>query len=132
MTLLLFLAAACVGQTNEALKNQIHEAVEKALKCSGNINVPGFSLAVVKNGETITADGWGKRDISLPDSDPLANVTKDTKFCIASMGKIHTAILMGKLMDEHAQNPRYDPMHVVYSWICSHIGSSKVQSQKTI
>ena len=106
LLLLLLLFNAVHSLSNEELKQRIHEVVEKTLSCSNRQNIPGLSLAVVKDNQVITTHGWGKRDISLPSSDPLANVTEHTRFCIASMGKLHTAVLMGKVMEEHEQNPR--------------------------
>jgi CubicO group peptidase (beta-lactamase class C family) len=57
--------------------------------------VPGMAVAVVKEGEVIFAEGFGKRDLEqdLP-------ATPETLFAIGSCTKAFTAVAMGILVDE--------------------------------
>ncbi len=57
--------------------------------------VPGLAIAVVKNGKTILARGYGYRDVAkkLP-------VTPTTIFAIVSCSKAFTTFMMGMLVDE--------------------------------
>lgn len=57
-------------------------------------DVPGFAVAVVKDGKTYAIEGWGMRNLSgtTPDA--------DTKFYIASITKTYTATAICKLASE--------------------------------
>lgn len=66
--------------------------IDQAIK---DWNVPGLAIGIVKDGETIYAKGFGKRD--LEDNLP---VTPDTLFAIGSCTKAFTAFAVGTLVDE--------------------------------
>ncbi|MBS1542373.1 MAG: serine hydrolase [Bacteroidetes bacterium] len=57
--------------------------------------VPGMSVAVVKDGKVIYMKGLGVRELGKPDA-----VNTDTKFSIGSTTKAMTAACMGMLVDE--------------------------------
>jgi CubicO group peptidase (beta-lactamase class C family) len=65
--------------------------VAAAMKASG---APGFSLAIVEDGKTVVARGYGVRDITRPDS-----VTETTAFPIGSETKAFTAAAIAILVD---------------------------------
>ncbi len=57
--------------------------------------VPGVSLAIVKDGRLVTAKGFGLRRLDAPD-----RVDSQTLFGIASNTKVMTATALGLLVDE--------------------------------
>ena len=57
--------------------------------------VPGLSLAVVKDGQVVVAKGYGVRKLGDP-----ARVDARTLFGIASNTKVFTATALGILVDE--------------------------------
>src|SRR2546422_611302 len=61
----------------------------------GAFEVPGLSVAVVKNGEVVLAKGYGVRRVG--DSTP---VDANTLFAIGSNTKAFTAAALGILVDE--------------------------------
>ncbi|HET6527628.1 MAG TPA: serine hydrolase domain-containing protein, partial [Balneolaceae bacterium] len=64
-------------------------------KVRTQFNVPGISLAIVKDGEVVTAKGYGIREIGKP-----APVNAQTLFGIASNTKAFTATALGILVEE--------------------------------
>ena len=64
-------------------------------KVMNDYHVAGMSVAVVKDGQVVSADGYGLRSTAenLP-------VTKDTVFAIGSTTKSFTAIALSMLVDE--------------------------------
>src|SRR5258706_9157569 len=58
-------------------------------------DVPGISLAVVKDGRVVVAKGYGVRKLGEP-----AAVDARTRFGIASNTKVFTATALGILVDE--------------------------------
>ncbi|MCA0398808.1 MAG: serine hydrolase [Bacteroidetes bacterium] len=62
-------------------------------------NVPGCAVAVVKDGKTILAKGYGSRQVGKP-----ANVDGHTLFCIASNSKAFTAAALAILVEEGKLN----------------------------
>lgn len=66
--------------------------VEKMRK---NYDVPGVALAIVKDGKTVFARGFGYRDV-----EKKLKVTADTLFAIGSCSKAFTATVLGILVDE--------------------------------
>lgn len=70
----------------------LNELAERAL---AEFEVPGLALAVVKNGEIITARGYGLRRLGAPDP-----VDEHSLFGIASISKTFTATLLAMLVDE--------------------------------
>ena len=57
-------------------------------------NVPGMSIAIVKDGKVVLAKGYGVREMGKPDT-----VDADTLFAIASNSKAFTSTLIGMLVD---------------------------------
>ena len=60
-------------------------------------SVPGVSVAVVKDGQVVLAEGYGTRQLGQD-----APVDADTRFGIASNSKAFTATALGMLVDEGA------------------------------
>ena len=58
-------------------------------------DVPGVSLAIVKDGAVVTAKGYGVRRLGSPEA-----VDARTLFGIASNTKVMTAMALGMLVDE--------------------------------
>jgi CubicO group peptidase (beta-lactamase class C family) len=57
--------------------------------------VPGVSVAIVKDGHVVLAKGYGVKELGKP-----ALVDADTKFGIASNTKLFTATALGLLVEE--------------------------------
>ena len=70
----------------------IDQYVAKAMKAFGD---PGLSLAIVENGKTLYAKGYGVRSIVTK-----APATEDTAFPIGSETKAFTSAALGILVDE--------------------------------
>lgn len=70
----------------------VDKFIQNIIKCKG---IPGLSLAIVKDGETIISKGYGYADLEaeLP-------VTSGTKFCVASLTKAFTSTLLADLLHE--------------------------------
>lgn len=71
---------------------QIDSVVDKTLK---TFNVPGISVAVIKDGKVIHAKGYGVRSIKTN-----LKVDENTLFGVASNTKAFTAAALGMLIDE--------------------------------
>jgi CubicO group peptidase (beta-lactamase class C family) len=74
------------------LPKDLDAYVERALSA---FEVPGLSLAVVKDGAVVVAKGYGVRKLGEP-----ARVDAKTLFGIASNTKVFTATALGLLVDE--------------------------------
>lgn len=61
----------------------------------GAVDAPGVSIAIVENGETTLAKGWGVRKLGAAD-----RVDADTTFQTGSTGKAVTAAALALLVDE--------------------------------
>ena len=75
---------------------QIDQLVEKTMK---TFDVPGIAVAIIKDGQTVMAKGYGVR--SLVTGKP---VDDHTLFGIASNTKAFTATALGILIDEGKLN----------------------------
>jgi CubicO group peptidase (beta-lactamase class C family) len=80
------------GQGAPAAPADLDAWVQRAMK---TFEVPGVSLAVVKDGRVIVAKGYGVRKLGAPDA-----VDARTLFGIASNTKVFTATALGILVDE--------------------------------
>ena len=80
------------GQTASSPPADLDAWVERAMK---TFEVPGVSLAVVKDGRVVVAKGYGVRKLGTPDP-----VDARTLFGIASNTKVFTATALGILVDE--------------------------------
>jgi len=94
LTLLLFVLAGHVCAQNKAVKppHNIDRYVNRVLK---TFDVPGVSLAIVKDGKVVLAKGYGVK--KLGDSEP---VDAHTLFAIASNTKAFTATSFAVLVEE--------------------------------
>ena len=89
--LLLLDSRAAVAQGSSVPKD-LDAYVGRVLE---TFNVPGLSLAVVRNGETVLARGYGVRRLGEP-----ARVDEHTLFGIGSNTKVFTALALGLLVEE--------------------------------
>jgi CubicO group peptidase (beta-lactamase class C family) len=64
-------------------------------KALADWNVPGMSIAIVKDGKVVLAKGYGVREMGKPDA-----VNEDTLFAIASNTKAFTSTLVAMLVDD--------------------------------
>ena len=92
---LFLLSNGLVNATDSDLQRKIdsvdcwmHQAVE-------SLRIPGIAVAVVVDGQTVLAKGYGFRDVAqeLP-------VTEQTLFAIGSCSKAFTAFALGQLADD--------------------------------
>jgi CubicO group peptidase (beta-lactamase class C family) len=90
--LAIMVCAAQFGHAQEAPGKEFDDYVNKALK---QWDVPGVSIAIVKNDKIVFAKGFGVR--KLGESAP---VDEKTLFAIGSASKAFTAASIGMLMDE--------------------------------
>ena len=95
---LLFLYFFLVGMatsqndTHESILGELDSYYEKACTDWG---IPGFSVAIVKDGKIIFSKGYGTREEGM-DERPDGN----TMYAIASNTKAFTATMLGQLVDE--------------------------------
>jgi CubicO group peptidase (beta-lactamase class C family) len=89
---LLFLASAGFAQQPATAPADLDPYVAGVMKA---FEVPGISLAVVKNGQVVVAKGYGVRKLGDP-----APVDAKTNFGIASNTKVMTATALGILVEE--------------------------------
>ncbi|HEV2884188.1 MAG TPA: serine hydrolase [Pyrinomonadaceae bacterium] len=90
--LLFSTVALSQAQVTEQRLTELQEYAEKARK---DWNVPGFSIAVVKDDKVIFAKGFGIRELGKP-----GVVDENTLFAIASNSKAFTAAALAVLVDE--------------------------------
>jgi CubicO group peptidase (beta-lactamase class C family) len=90
--LAIVVCAAQFGHAQEAPGKEFDEYVNKALK---QWEVPGVSIAIVKNDQIVFAKGYGVRKLGDP-----TPVDEKTLFAIGSASKAFTAAAIGMLMDE--------------------------------
>ena len=79
-------------QTNDGFPKELDEYVAKAIK---DAEIPGFAIAIVKDGKIIVAKGYGVRELGKPEL-----VNEDTIFDTASLTKSFTAAVIASLVDE--------------------------------
>src|SRR4030095_15396414 len=75
------------AQTREAVPPDLDAYVGRVLE---TFNVPGLSLAIVRNGETVLARGYGVRRLGEP-----ARVGEHTVFGVGYTHKLFTAAALG-------------------------------------
>ncbi len=93
----LLVSSAAQAQTQKAaagpnLPPDLDGLVARVLK---TFEVPGLSLAIVKDGQVLLAKGYGLKRLDQPDP-----VDSRTLFGIASNSKVFTAVALGMLVDE--------------------------------
>jgi CubicO group peptidase (beta-lactamase class C family) len=100
------MSSICFGFNIHAMSHQLEtlplelnlsiEEIDDIAKCTlQKFNVPGASINVVFNDQSIFSQGYGFRDL-----DKKLPVTESTLFPIASCTKAFTAIALGLLVDE--------------------------------
>lgn len=77
------------------LQSQLRTIEEKIEKRRAELNIPGISLAIVKDGEIVYLKGFGYKDF-----EKKIAVTPDTQFPIASATKAFTALSVLMAQDE--------------------------------
>src|SRR5512140_1752423 len=90
LPLVLIVAVSAFAQS--VVPADIDSYVERSMK---EFEVPGLSLAVVKDGKVVYAKGYGVRKLGDP-----APVNENTLFGIASNTKAFTAAALAILVDE--------------------------------
>jgi CubicO group peptidase (beta-lactamase class C family) len=83
----------------EKLKKIIAEFADYAEKAQQEWQVPGMAVAVVAEGQTVMAKGFGVREINQP-----GPVDENTLFQIGSTSKAFTAAILAKLVDQKKLN----------------------------
>ncbi len=73
-------------------KNKLDAYVEEKME---KVNVPGFSLGIIRNNEIIYKKGYGRADL-----DNNIKVTGDTLFHLGSVSKLITATALMKLYED--------------------------------
>ena len=86
------LSIRVLAQPTASAPADLDEYVGKVMKA---FEVPGISLAIVKDGRTIVAKGYGVRKLGEP-----TPVDAKTQFGIASNTKVATAVALGLLVEE--------------------------------
>lgn len=81
-----------MGKSIERVLNGLDEQIELLM---GQWNLPGLSVAIVKDGEVVMTKGYGKRDIAGD-----LSMTDETVLPIGSTTKSFTALILGMLVDE--------------------------------
>lgn len=94
IVILLMSSAATLAQTSE---DHVRDFINDAMQCHRNRFNPGVTVAVVKDGNTVFADGFGHIDGTDVTS---AKPSNTTRFSIASLTKGFAATLLVKLMHD--------------------------------
>src|SRR5919205_331878 len=79
----------------QTLEQRLKEIDDYAAKAGREWNVPGFSIAIVKDDRVVFAKGYGVRELGKP-----APVDEHTLFAIGSSSKAFTAASIAMLVDE--------------------------------
>src|SRR6478609_10817273 len=97
LLLILLVPFVALGQkkTDPALAKKLQEFDAYVTKSQKEWEVPGLSIAIVKDGQIIFTKGYGVRELGKPDA-----VNAQTIFACASTTKAMTAVCMGILVDE--------------------------------
>lgn len=88
----LLICSASITNAQAITSAQIDTLVERTLKA---FDVPGISVAIVKDGKLIHAKGYGVRSLKT-----MQKVDENTVFGIASNSKAFTSAALGMLIDE--------------------------------
>jgi CubicO group peptidase (beta-lactamase class C family) len=95
LLLLLSFYAIAQKKNDPSLSKKIQEFDAYVIKSQKEWEVPGLSVAIVKDGQVIFTKGYGVRELGKPDA-----VNAQTLFACASTTKAMTATSMGMLVDE--------------------------------
>lgn len=88
-------AASADQAEDEAIAKDIHEFVLHLMGCHLS---PALTLAVVKDGRVLLANGYGNTSINKP-----RPVTSETSFAIGSLTKAFTATLVANWVHQQAK-----------------------------
>src|SRR5690349_3606423 len=92
--LLLALLTFSHATAAQTLEERLKEIDEYAAKAGREWNVPGFSIAIVKDDKVVFAKGYGVRELGKPEP-----VDKETLFAVASNTKAFTSAALATLVD---------------------------------
>ncbi|XP_070561631.1 uncharacterized protein [Ptychodera flava] len=126
LTILLLLSLCaweCSALTDEELE-ALDEFVNATMTCK---NVPGLTLSMVKDGQTVVAKGYG-----VSDMDKGTAVTEHTLFNMASLSKSFTASLMAKILSKHQDISWSTPCNEYISDIAINHGDDYRNTQTTM
>lgn len=121
---------ACFASLS-AQEHNTQEAINRnigayAARVAEDWQIAGSALAVIKDNQIVFAQGFGRKDKSLPASAENA-VDTNTVFQIGSVSKSFTATIMGMLVDEgkvdwNAPVKQYLPDFAMYDpWVSDHL-----------
>jgi CubicO group peptidase (beta-lactamase class C family) len=100
--LLLFAFTACMisipalAQENPFVRDSLDNYIQRGMQ---QWQIPGLSIAIVKDGKVVLMRGYGVREIGKPEK-----VDENTLFIIASNTKLFTGTSLAKLDFEHKLN----------------------------
>lgn len=95
INLLLLLLVFPVFVHAQTLDERLREIDAYAEKARQDWGLPGMAIAIVKDGKTVFAKGYGVRDINKPEK-----VDENTLFAVASNSKAFTTASLAILVDE--------------------------------
>src|SRR5664279_741942 len=88
----LFFSLIATAQTPTFVTDSLDSYIERGMKLW---QIPGLSIAIVKDGKIVLNKGYGVREIGKPDK-----VDENTLFIIASNSKLFTGTSLAKLESE--------------------------------
>ena len=100
--LFLLFSVSTFAQTSDAKLAEIDAYANQVMK---DWNQPGMAIAVVKDGKTVFAKGYGVREMGKPEK-----VDENTLFAIASNSKAFTTAALAILIDEGKIGSWDDPV----------------------
>ncbi len=104
----LWSAAAFAQDSVPTSRQALSELIEKA---RADWNVPGLSVAVIKDGQVVLSQGFGIRELGKPEP-----VDADTLFAIASNSKAFTAAAIA-MLEEDGKLKWDDPVQAHLPWL---------------
>lgn len=89
---LVLLSFSVVAQTNEELSAELDNFIEAEMIQN---NIPGVSASIIKDGEIVWQNSYG-----MANFDTSTQVTSTTKFTLASISKLFTAMACAQLWEQ--------------------------------
>jgi len=91
-----FIISGCNNNSDNNISEELRLLIDDIVKCTMlEKQLPGLAVSVVKNGNVIYQEGFGKTNIASGD-----DVEIDTPFAIASMTKIFTTFSVMQLIED--------------------------------
>ncbi|GJM16661.1 MAG: hypothetical protein DHS20C13_19880 [Thermodesulfobacteriota bacterium] len=91
-----FVISGCNNNGSNNISEELRQLIDDIVKCTMlEKQLPGLAVSVVKNGDVIYQDSFGKTNIAAGD-----DVEVDTPFAIASMTKIFTTFSVMQLIED--------------------------------